>query len=141
MFERNRKNLLLLEMIIVLFFFSVSVVITLQVFAAAHGTSNENINTSNGLLHLQDWGDQLYASDDPLAFLQGEGWEEEMGAYRYSCQDGIDLSIEVEQLSGEAGTLYKMEMSAYHTNPRGESLLVTSLPLSLYRAAPKGGTP
>lgn len=86
--EGSRANALLVELLLVIFFFMISAAILVQVFADAKLKSRTAHATNASMLEAQNVAEDLYASNDPDAVLAGygfstadEGWALEKDGY------------------------------------------------------------
>ena len=86
--EGSRANALLVELLLVIFFFMISAAILVQVFADAKLKSRTAHATNASMLEAQNVAEDLYASNDPDAVLAGygfstadEGWVLEKDGY------------------------------------------------------------
>ena len=71
----NKNKVLLMEIVVVLFFFSISAVTTLQLFARASGIARQSSLNARALIRCEDWAERLMAADDPSqALSEAEGW-------------------------------------------------------------------
>ena len=73
---RNRTNTLLIELLIVVFFFMMGSVILIQVFGKAHEASVRARLLGDGTARGQSVADLLYAAADPEAALREAGFTE-----------------------------------------------------------------
>ena len=73
---RNRTNTLLIELLIVVFFFMMGSVILIQVFGKAHEASARARLLGEGTARGQSVADLLYAAADPEAALREAGFTE-----------------------------------------------------------------
>ena len=86
--EGSSANALLVELLLVIFFFMISAAILVQVFADAKLKSRTAHATNASMLEAQNVAEDLYASNDPDAVLAGygfstadEGWVLEKDGY------------------------------------------------------------
>lgn len=134
--HQGRRNILLIELIIVILFFSLSAVVTLQVFAKAHQRTAQSKLITQALIAAEDWAEQVCVSDDPAAYLGQNGWTSADGAsFQHKAFDLIDLTIEIHPEAREAGTYYRMQIQASDTL-NGDVL--TDMPISRYVPAEEG---
>ena len=67
--ERSRANTLLIELLLVIFFFMCSAGILVQVFANAKLKSKEAHVINASMLEAENIAEELYHTDDPEALL------------------------------------------------------------------------
>ena len=126
---RNYKgNTLLIELVIVLLFFSLSQVAIMQVFAASHQTAAQSRVTQAAMTAAQDAAERLSLESDPEAALTSMGFTLTGEQYVKSDGAGFELRATVTAQPCEAGTLHKTTLSAYYRN---ETLF--TLPVACYR--------
>ena len=78
--ESGRANALLVELLLVIFFFMISAAILVQVYADAKLKSRTAQATNAAMLEGQNIAEDLYGSDDPEAVLKD---------YGFTSQDGV----------------------------------------------------
>lgn len=127
---KGRNNGLLIELIIVIFFFSISTVVSLQVFAEAYSKSHTSIQKTYALIEIESWAERISKVDDLDGLLQEWGGDSER-AMRIESDDGYYLSMEYETEETSAGKLIHFVLSAYDTTHEEEPLLL-SMPVALY---------
>ena len=71
--ESGRANALLVELLLVIFFFMISAAILVQVYADAKLKSRTAQATNAAMLEAQNIAEDLYGSDDPEAVLATTG--------------------------------------------------------------------
>ncbi|MCL1963764.1 MAG: hypothetical protein FWF69_01715 [Firmicutes bacterium] len=146
----SRPNTLLLELVIVLLFFSLSACVILQLFVAAHDKSVRSVVGSWALMEAEDIAEKFAASqaDKDTFFAQADWRPRGEGYERYVEANGRALLCLVagETRNTPAGYLDDLTLTLYKTQtppsgsgemPRcitidGEHPLVT-LPLTRYR--------
>lgn len=130
--QHGSRNLLLIELIIVIFFFSLSAVITLQAFVHAYEDTQENERLTSAMILAQDWAEQLYAAEDPQAFLQEKGWTSMTDGFE-TRQEGFHLTVSLEVAEEQAGQSHRMRVTVLPDGGAyaGEHALVT-LPVVRY---------
>ena len=137
MFQRSKKNLLLLEMMIVLFFFAISTMITLQVFASAHKTGNENSYATCAMIYAQDWGSRIYGSESPIDALLDEGWQASEEGLSLHTEDGYILWAQILSEHFPAGLFYHIDINVSRNTPSGDTLHILVLPCGYYLPSKK----
>ena len=79
--EGSRANALLVELLLVIFFFMISAAILVQVFADAKLKSRTAHATNASMLEAQNIAEDLYAADDPAAVLEAQGFTGKDGTW------------------------------------------------------------
>lgn len=137
--ERTPRNVLLIELIIVIFFFSLSAVVTLQAFVRAYEETLQSRQYTRALTIAQDWAELLFAADDPEATLLQAGWHATTGGYE-TQQEDYHLSVSLEQSQQDAGVTRRMRVTVV---PPGwddeQENQVISLPVARYVPASQEG--
>ena len=124
--EGSRANALLVELLLVIFFFMISAAILVQVFADARLKSRTAHATNASMLEAENIADELYAAKDPDAVLADYGFNAEDGGWVLQ-RDGYLLKVTLREEETEAGTLRTYDVSGIE----GEKTLLT-LPSSRY---------
>ena len=124
--EGSRANALLVELLLVIFFFMISAAILVQVFADAKLKSRTAHATNFSMLDAQNIAEDLYSAEDPDAVLaeygftaDGEGW--------ILQKDGYELQITLKTEETAGGTLRTYNVSGIE---KGKTLL--TLPSTRY---------
>ena len=125
----RRTNIVLIELIIVILFFSLSSVITLQLFVEANRQSKESKVTTDLLVKIENKANEFY--EDPLKItevFQSEGWIKEETAgeeYRFTIYYDKNLEAADEQSasyyiiatlkenSQKSGVFWELELIAF----------------------------
>lgn len=129
--NKQKSNVLLLEIIVVVFFLSILSVVLLQTFSNAYIISNNDARTSKALFSVQEWAERMRAQEDIDAFLTGNGWTvdpmrgEDMH-YRYA-DDKQSLYIYGARKDSVYGTLYELTVEAQF-----EGEVLASIPFGMY---------
>ena len=131
MFIRTRKNVLLIELIVVIFFFSISAAITLQVFALAYQRSHESSDTTFALVIAQDWAEQSSMGADPEETLIEGGWIMADGLYLWNGEGKFPMTAEISREATAAGEIVSVVFEVYIAGPCETKLLYT-LPVDRY---------
>ena len=130
--KRYQGNILLIELLIVILFFSLSQVLMVRVFASAHTKSYESVQLRRALMTCEDLAEQLSISEEPDALLLHQGFNGQDGSYVYTSEHGFDVYVLCHREEKPAGTL----LSSTITAQKDENVII-SLPVSLY--VPKEG--
>ncbi len=102
--EGSRANALLVELLLVIFFFMIGASILVQLFADARLKSLQARATTVSIAEAQNLAEDLYGSDDPEAILDGQAAEKD-GA-RWTIQgDGYVLVVTETNEETEGGEL------------------------------------
>jgi len=101
----NRMNTLLVELLIVIFFFMLGSTVLMQVFGRAHSLSEEAGELTRALAEAQSAADILYGSTDPEEALEEMGFAVCEGAQ----EDGIRALLP----DADGQTLYVHEGDGY----------------------------
>ena len=108
--EGSRANALLVELLLVIFFFMISAAILVQVFADAKLKSKTARVTNFSMLEAQNIAEDLYATDDPEAVLSEYGFTAEGDGWILK-KDGYDLQVSLKTEETDAGTLRTYSVS------------------------------
>ena len=133
--DRSRANALLVELLLVIFFFMISAAILVQVFADAKLKSRTAHATNASMLEAQNVAEDLYATNDPDAVLadygfaaQDDGWVLE--------KEGYYLRVSLSEKETEEGILRTYEVSGtekIHDNSGNEKeQILLTLPSTRY---------
>ena len=124
--SRSRSNTLLIELLLVIFFFMCSAGILVQIFASAKLKSKTAHTINASMLAAENIAEDLYASDDPGAVLASYGFTARDGSWELQ-KDGYLLKVVSQSEETESGTLRSYEI----TGVQGEQMLIT-LPSTRY---------
>ncbi len=108
--EGSRANALLVELLLVIFFFMISAAILVQVFADAKLKSRTANAYNETMLEAQNIAEDLYAAKDPDAVLNGYGFTAQDGGWVLE-KDGYSLKITVREEETDAGILRTYDVS------------------------------
>ena len=112
--KNYKGNMLLIELVIAILFFSLSQVAIVQVFAAAQQKASDSRALHAALMAAEDVAERLSREDEPEAALLGMGFMDKDGGF---------------VLSGGAGELISATVSA-----RREDVELLALPCAYYVA-------
>lgn len=122
--KTSKKNLALLELIIVILFFAMSAVVLTQVFVKAKAMGDISSAQTTGLVAAEDIAERLMAKPwDAGGILTG--WSND--GDKYTAQLGEDMrmpaenpvytaTVDVQPQSQSAGTLYKIDVDITRIN-------------------------
>ena len=108
--EGSRANALLVELLLVIFFFMISAAILVQVFADAKLKSRTAHATNASMLEAQNVAEDLYVTDSPAAVLNGYGFNEKDGVWTLE-KDGYLLRVTIHEEETDSGILRKCDVS------------------------------
>ncbi len=118
--EGSRANALLVELLLVIFFFMISAAILVQVFADAKLKSRTAHATNASMLEAQNIAEDLYAAEDPDAVLAGYGFAAQDGGWVLE-KDGYLLKVTLREEETASGVLKTYDVSGVE----GENTLLT----------------
>ena len=124
--EGGRANALLVELLLVIFFFMISAAILVQVFADAKLKSRTAHATNASMLEAQNIAEDLYATEDPDTVLTSYGFKAEGDGWVLE-KDGYLLKITASNEETDSGLLRTYNISGIE----GEKTLLT-LPSTRY---------
>ena len=135
--KKDRSNVLLVEILIVILFFMLSATVLVRVFAAARNMTARTAVETKALAQAQNVADTLYTSNDIEAALLSMDFN--MAHETWSRDyEGFTLCVTGEEEKTQAGDLWQGEVSAFYSkrdpntkNPVEEALF--SLPCARYR--------
>ena len=130
--KRYQGNILLIELLIVILFFSLSQVVMVRVFASAHQKSHDSVQLRHAMMACEDLAEQLSVSEEPDMLLLKLDFTGEDGSYFRCDENGFDLYVQGQREDSEAGTLLCSTVTAQDGDKE-----ILSLPVSLY--VPKEG--
>ena len=118
--EGSRANALLVELLLVIFFFMISAAILVQVFADAKLKSRTAHATNASMLEAQNIAEDLYAAEDPDAVLNAYGFTSNDGTLILE-KDGYFLKVTIREHETESGVLRTYDVSGVE----GDKTLLT----------------
>lgn len=129
MSRNGRSNTLLVELTIVLFFFSLAATVILNMFLTANDLSASGKATNVALYMAEDLAEALCASDNPDALLAEEGFARSGDRYERTA-DGMHVAVRVTTSAQEAGTLFS---AALEVAREGDAdAVLSALPATWY---------
>ncbi len=131
--EGSRANALLVELLLVIFFFMLAASVLVQVFADAKLKSRTAHATNASMLEAQNVAEDLYASDDPETVLSSYGFESRDGVWVLG-KEGYELRVTMRSEETDSGLLRTYDVSGVE----GDKTLLT---LPSTRFIPKEVTP
>ena len=118
--EGSRANALLVELLLVIFFFMISAAVLVQVFADAKLKSRTAHATNASMLEAQNIAEDLYGTENPDDVLAGYGFAEKDGAWVLE-KDGYSLRVTLREEETASGTLKTYDVAGIE----GENTLLT----------------
>ncbi len=128
----NKSNVLLVELIIAVLFFSLIAVTVTQTFVGSHHKSLLNSRSQRALIVAQDYVSVLAGADDPAVALMTEGFTARGDAF---VMDGVQEEFRVEvqmrpEESSTAGKLVSASVQVYQSEPVGGQAEAPEQPLA-----------
>ena len=124
--ESNRANILLVELLIVILFFMLSMTTIVELFGTARVKSRHAQAVNSAILEAQNLAERLYVEDDANAELVRSGFSEEENAWVRE-EEGYTLRAQVAEEAEETGTIRIVTITAN----QGDTELF-SIPASRY---------
>lgn len=136
--KTSKPNSMLIELVIVLLFFSLSAAVILQLFFAAHNASVRASVDSSALMMAEDVAERFSVSDLTAdAFLAADGWTMQDDHFTRDVTEQkrtLRFTANTASEPAAAGTLETMSL----TVTDGDTEIVT---LPIVRYTPEEGTP
>ena len=135
--NRNRSNVLLVEILIAVLFFMLSATVLVKIFVAARNMTVRSGVESMAIADAQNVAETMYAAEDIDATLEGMGFYSSHGAWTLDRGD-YTLYVDGQATSTEAGELWSGTVSAFYKlrNPddaRAEDEQLFSLTCTRYK--------
>ena len=111
--NKNRSNVLLVEILIAVLFFMLSATVLVRVFVTARNMTVRSGVESNALAEAQNVAEVLYASDDIDEALAGLQFNSSHGAWSKDCGE-YSLYVAGETEPTNAGELWTGTVSAFY---------------------------
>lgn len=111
--NKNRSNVLLLEILIAVLFFMLSATVLVRVFATARNLTVRSGVETRALAEAQNVAEALYAADDVEEALAGLDFASFHGTWSKDCGD-YSLYVTGETQPTGAGELWLGEVSAFY---------------------------
>ena len=127
--RHSRSNIVLLELLIIILFFSLSSVVILRLFQTAHQQMERSTKTNGSLMNVQCWAERLYAQEDPVGYLTKIGWSmvDKNEYTRIHEPTGVLLRAYVTVEDSEQGRVCRTVITA-----EDKDLLLFTLPVCRY---------
>lgn len=126
----SRGNALLVELLIVVMFFMLTTTVLLEVFAKASNFSSRSELLTISMVRAQNTADQLYAAEDPEAYLSAQGFEKTAEGWSLAEKNYV-LNVTITPESDERGVFRRQEVRV----TAGDEVLYT-LPCSRWEVKP-----
>ena len=135
--NRNRSNVLLVEILIAVLFFMLSATVLVQVFGTSRNMTVRAGIETQALAEAQNVAEALYAADDQEAQLDELGFISYHGAWTRDYGD-FTLYVNGETAPAGADEMWNGEVRAYYRDPgatdvRQADQELFTLPCSLYK--------
>ena len=111
--NRNRSNVLLVEILIAVLFFMLSATVLVKVFVAARNMTVRSGVESMAIADAQNVAETMYAAEDIDATLEGMGFYSSHGAWTLDRGD-YTLYVDGKAEPTEAGELWSGTVSAFY---------------------------
>ena len=122
--QNNRTNMLLVELMIVILFFALSLSVLIRMLSGARKLSDMAGAETRALSEAQNVAEELKAAIDPEEYLLTNGFLLTSGAYEREA-DGYTVSVVSDTFQEtEAGVLAEYEVAALY---KGETLFTLAV--------------
>ena len=102
--EGHRANALLVELLLVIFFFMLGATTLVELFAGAKHKTIQARATNVAIMEAENIADELYGSDDPEATLKELGFTSDGGVWTLEKKE-YTLTVTQSEEALDAGTL------------------------------------
>jgi len=135
--NRNRSNVLLVEILIAVLFFMLSATVLLQVFAASRSLTVRAGVETRALAEAQSVADALIAAEDPEKALEDMAFTRSHGAWTRGYGD-YTLYVESAETPTDSGVMWQGGVRAFYSlrvqdQARQEDEELFLLPCARYR--------
>ena len=135
--NRNRSNVLLVEILFAVLFFMLSATVIINVFVTARNMTVRSGVASEAVQQAQNVADAICATDDVDGLMDRLGFRSAHGTWSMDCGE-YSLYVSGETQATGVGEIWKGSVSAFYnlrnpdaTKPENEQLF--SLPCARYR--------
>jgi len=125
--EGSRANALLVELLLVIFFFMLSASVLVQLFADARHKSLEARAATAAISEAQNCAEDLYMTDDPEAWLQDSGFTRDGNGTWQKEYEGYSLKITRDSETTDAG-----EIRIFRITGHGDGKDLFTIPATRY---------
>ena len=108
--EGHRANALLVELLLVIFFFMLGATTLVELFAGAKHKTIQARATNVAIMEAENIADELYGSDDPEATLKELGFTSDGGVWTLEKKE-YTLTVTQSEEALDAGTLRLFKIS------------------------------
>ncbi|MBR4442982.1 MAG: hypothetical protein IKS52_06905 [Clostridia bacterium] len=135
--EKNRTNVLLVEILIAVLFFMLSATVLVRVFSSSRLLTVRSGVETHALSEAQNIAERLLVAEDPEAKLKELGFVSSHGAWTMDCGE-YTLYVTSETVPADAGELWQGQVSAFlkQRDPdaaRQEDVELFTLPCARYK--------
>ena len=135
--NRNRSNVLLVEILIAVLFFMLSATVLVQVFVTARNLTIRAGVETQALAEAQNVAEAMSAADSPEEMLGGMGFGSAHGAWTRDYGE-FTLYVELNESATGAGTMAEGNVRAFYNlrnveQARQEGEELFALPFARYR--------
>lgn len=139
--KKNETAVFLMELVLVILFFSLSIAVTLRIFMAAHRQEQQSARLSAALLQAQDVAEQFRARG-VVVFSSADAWQRseqtDGTAYYRRSADSLLVEVELRTEQGQAGCMESGEIRVYAASAEQTGEPLCRLPLGRYSPAAEG---
>ncbi len=135
--NRNRSNVLLVEILFAVLFFMLSATVIVNVFVASRNMTVRSGVASRAVQEAQNVAEAIYATDDVEQLMKDMGFSSAHGTWLLDRGD-FSLYVSGETQSAGVGEIWRGSVSAFYnlrnpddTRPENEQLF--ELPCARYR--------
>ena len=141
MTDRNRSNLLLVEILFAVLFFMLSATVIVNVFVASRNMTVRSGVASRAVQEAQNVAEAIYTTEDVDGLMENLGFHSAHGTWLLDRGD-YSIFVSGETQSAGVGQIWKGSVSAFYnlrnpddTRPENEQLF--ELPCARYREVPQ----
>ena len=137
MSNRNRSNVLLVEILIAVLFFMLSATVLVRVFVTARNLTVRAGAETAALAEAQNVAEAIYAAEDPDALLEGMAFVSSHGAWSRDY-GSFTLYVAGEESPSGAGVMWQGQVRAFYSQrdpeaARAQDAELFALPCARYR--------
>ena len=124
--EGGRANALLVELLLVIFFFMLAATVLVELFAGAKHKTLQARAMNTAVMEAENIADDIYGADDPDVVLTALGFTKENDTWTRKDKE-YTLTVTATEEAAEAGTL-----QVYTINGTGDGVDLFTLPSTRY---------
>lgn len=139
--NRNRSNMLLVEILFAVLFFMLSATVIVNVFVASRNMTVRSGVASRAVQEAQNVAEAIYTTEDVDGLMENLGFHSAHGTWLLDRGD-YSIFVSGETQSAGVGQIWKGSVSAFYnlrnpddTRPENEQLF--ELPCARYREVPQ----